>query len=187
MEIGDEFGLDADRCDALVNGQCKRRLYVSYLAMTHCSKRELVARAATQATYQKTSQTAMQSVLGEWVLRKRNDINLSSNSPSNIQAQHAYPPTPNLSGRRRPGHLARVSPPRQSRPISIDFVRGSVRVSQPARLIRMSSVNSEAEEESQEGKPQRGAAPGRAVGDDGKRKKDEKSVILRSRDKFSAV
>ena len=91
------------------------------------------------------------------------------------------------SGRRRPGHLARVSPPRQSRPISIDFVLGSVRVSQPARLIRMSSVNSEAEEESQEGKPQRGAAPGRAVGDDGKRKKDEKSVILRSRDKFSAV
>ena len=154
---------------------------------SRCSKRELVARAATQATYQKTSQTAMQSVLGEWVLRKRNDINLSSNSPSNIQAQHAYPPTPNLSGRRRPGHLARVSPPRQSRPISIDFVRGSVRVSQPARLIRMSSVNSEAEEESQEGKPQRGAAPGRAVGDDGKRKKDEKSVSLRSRDKFSAV
>ena len=61
---------------------------------SRCSKRELVARAATQATYQKTSQTAMQSVLGEWVLRKRNDINLSSNSPSNIQAQHAYPPTP---------------------------------------------------------------------------------------------
>ena len=186
MESGDEFVLDEDRCDALVNGQCKRRLYVSYLAMTHCSKRELVARAATQAIYQKTSQTAMQSLESRCFEKETISIYHRTLRQTYKHNTHIRRP-PNLSGRRRPGHLARVSPPRQSRPISIDFVRGSVRVSQPARLIRMSSVNSEAEEESQEGKPQRGAAPGRAVGDDGKRKKDEKSVILRSRDKFSAV
>jgi len=52
----------------------------------------------------------------------------------------------------------------------------------------MSSVNSEAEEKSkeQEGKPQRGAAPGRAVGDDGKRKKDEKSDHFSVRFRFEA-